>query len=172
MLGLVGVVVGIGLMVFRGGNPPSAIPTEDSEAKRVEEFTQQDRQDDVAIVDGTYWTQETALLDVEGTGGSGIARRGVSDDLFTHVVVADLPAIDPEVYFYEGWLVVPGVTDYFSTGAMFIREDGQWGLLWESKIDDAPNDLLDYAKVVITRELRDDDSAPSPDHVIEGVFEE
>ena len=117
------------------------------------------------------WTQEVVLTDVEGTGGSGVSRRGVAGDLFTHVIVADLPAIETETTYYEGWLVVPGVTDFFSTGEMFAREDGKWGLVWESKVLDAPDNLFDYREVVITREQRDGDDTPSPAHVLEGRFE-
>jgi len=131
-------------------------------------------QEDAAAADFTQedvWSQEITLIDVEGAGGSGVSRRGVSGELFTHVIVADLPAIDLETTYYEGWLVIPGVVEFFSTGEMFTREDGKWGLVWEVKLADAPDDLLDYREVIITRELRDGNVAPSPEHVIEGQFE-
>ncbi len=118
----------------------------------------------------TGFFQEIELKDVDGSGSSGTSRRGVSGLLYSHVVVATLPAIDIEAYFYEGWLVEPGVTDFFSTGEMFPREDGKWGLLWEIQTDEAVDNLIDFTKVVVTLELRDDDPAPSLDHVIEGEF--
>ncbi len=163
---VVAVVIVVAVFVFGGGEEEVVV-----EEEVVDEVVEE-TQDEVVIVDGTNWTQETTLSDVEGTGGSGTSRRGVSGDLFTHVVVADLPAIDPEVHFYEGWLVVPGVVEFFSTGTMFAREDGKWGLVWEVKLDDAPDYLFDYREVVITREPYDDDPAPSPEHVIEGTFDE
>ncbi|MCH8049264.1 hypothetical protein IH979_00960, partial [Patescibacteria group bacterium] len=63
-----------------------------------------------------------------------------------------------------------GVTEFFSTGEMFPRQDGKWGLVWETSLEEAHEDLLDFKKVIITREPRDGDSAPSSDHVLEGEF--
>lgn len=114
--------------------------------------------------------EQIELFPVAGFEGSGIGRRGSADNLFTQVVIADLPAIDTSVQFYEGWLVKPGVTDFFSTGEMFVRDDGKWGLVWEADLDTADSDLLEYSKVIITLEDRDGDPAPSADHIIEGEF--
>ena len=123
-----------------------------------------------ATSETTLEYEEIVLIDVDGSGSSGIARRGYTAGLFTHVVVASLPSIDTEQYFYEGWLVKPGIVDFFSTGEMFPREDGKWGLVWEIDSLNAQDDLDDYAQVVITLEPRDDDPAPAPHHVIEGEF--
>lgn len=115
--------------------------------------------------------EQITLIFVGAEGeGSGIARRGVSGTLFTHVVVAELPSIDTSTHFYEGWLVKPGVTDFFSTGDMFSRADGMWGLVWESELSEMDGDINDYEKVVITLEPRDGDPAPAPEHVLEGSF--
>lgn len=119
-------------------------------------------------------TRQEILLEpsTNDGNGTGVARRELNDTVFTHAVVAELPAIDTTTHFYEGWLVQPGVTTFFSTGEMFAREDGKWGLVWESTLEEAVDNVLAYRKVVITLEPRDGDPAPAPDHVIEGTFDE
>ncbi len=112
--------------------------------------------------------EEIELHGSEGFTASGIARRGVENGIFTHVVVADLPAINTDAYFYEGWLVRPGVTEFFSTGAMFPREDGKWGLVYDIELDDR-DDVYDFYRVILTREPFDNDPAPDV-HVAEGDF--
>lgn len=101
---------------------------------------------------------------------AGFARRGTEDAKFVHAMVLDLPAIDPAIHYYEGWLVKPGITEYFSTGSLFAREDGKFGLIYEVPLEEAPEDILDYARVVVTRELFDGDLSPSPAHIAEGEF--
>jgi hypothetical protein len=114
--------------------------------------------------------EQINLADPDGRGYAGIARRGIENDLFTHVVVAELPAINTDAYFYEGWLVQPGVLQFFSTGEMFAREDGKWGLVWEVQENDQLVEVTDFPRAVITLEPRDGDPAPAADHVLEGDF--
>ncbi|MBU4315327.1 anti-sigma factor [Patescibacteria group bacterium] len=114
--------------------------------------------------------EEIELNSVDGSGSSGVARRESDGKLFTHVVIANLAPIETQYYFYEGWLVKPGITDFFSTGEMFAREDGKWGLVWEVQDELAPDDLSDFTEVVITLEPRDGNKAPSARHVLEGEF--
>ncbi len=101
--------------------------------------------------------------------GIGLARRGISSGLFTHVIVADLPLIDLTSHFYEGWLVNPQTLEFFSTGEMFPREDGKWGLVWEKKGRDL-KDLKIFSQIIITLEVRDGDDSPSSTHVINANF--
>lgn len=163
------IVILLIMMIFSGGE--EAVPEIESvevegEAQDVSvEVVQMEQTETDSI---SY--EEIELVAVDGSGSSGIARRGYSGGLFTHVVVASMPDIDTEMYFYEGWLVKPGIIDFFSTGEMFPREDGKWGLVWEVNELNAPDDLDDYAQVVITLEPRDGDPAPAPHHVIEGEF--
>lgn len=110
-------------------------------------------------------------MDLASDVASATAKRGITGDLFTHVIVATLPAIDPSTEYFEGWLVKPDTLEFFSTGEFFYREDGKWGLVWEKKVIEAPEDLVDYRKVVITKEERGGESAPSPIHLLEGEFE-
>lgn len=108
------------------------------------------------------------LVSLVGDEYDGFARRGYQQDNFTHIVVASLPAIDLTTHFYEGWLIKPGVTEFFSTGEMFPRTDGRWGLVWENPASTGEFD--DFSQVVITLEPRDDDPAPTVDHMLEGEF--
>lgn len=122
------------------------------------------------VVEETQIEQvELVYLGEEEGAFGGIAKRGYSGDLFTHVVVADLPALGANE-FYEGWLVKPGVVQFFSTGEMFARADGRFGLVWEVELSDAPDDLAEHSEVVITLEERDGNPAPSAIHVLEGEF--
>ena len=121
------------------------------------------------ILDNSF--EQIDLADPDGRGYMGIARRGIENNLYTHVVVADLPAINTDAYFYEGWLVRPGVLQFFSTGEMFAREDGKWGLVWEVQERDQEEEVVDFTRAIITLEPRDGDPAPAADHVLEGDFE-
>ena len=171
LLAAIAVIVGV---VLGGGSDDPVVDEVLVDEMDVLVEIEEETTDEDVVIDTESWTQEIALEDEEGTGGSGIARRGVSGELFTHVVVAELPAINEETTFYEGWLVIPGVVEFFSTGEMFPREDGKWGLVWEINTVDAEleyEDFYDYREVVITREPRDGDPAPAPAHVIEGIFD-
>jgi len=165
LLGLIVILVFIS--IFTGG---------DDEVVEVAEVVDQNSDLSVQVVtaeesdDDVLEYEEIELIAVDGSGSSGVARRGRSGELFTHVVVASMPAIDTEFYFYEGWFVKPGVVDFFSTGEMFPREDGKWGLVWEINDLNAPDDLDDFSQVVITLEPRDDNPAPAVHHVLEGEF--
>lgn len=114
--------------------------------------------------------EEVDLLDTIKTGAKGFARRETLDELFTHVIVADLPPIDLGAHYYEGWLVKPGISEFFSTGEMFARADGKFGLIWEKNINEVAYDLNEYSKIVITLELRDENHAPSSEHIMVGEF--
>ena len=101
-VGIILVVV-VFVFIFSGGDDEVAqdlVVQDENVAEEVEDEVARE----VEIVDAALWTQEVVLVDVEGASGSGIARRGVSGDLFTHVVVATLPAIETEFYFMkDGW---------------------------------------------------------------------
>ena len=103
-------------------------------------------------------------------GYSGIARRGKEGEIYKFVAVADLPGIDPASHSYEVWLVKPGIVDYFSIGTMFGRADGRFGIVWESSLLEAEDDLWSYSEVIITREVNDGNGDPSPTHALNGTF--
>lgn len=169
-----GIVIGlivliIGFMIFSG--------SDSQESDQLSESVQVDDQSGITVEvisqpaeDQALTYEEVELMSVDGSGSYGTARRGKSGDLFTHVIVANMPLVDTQYYFYEGWLVRPGIVDFFSTGELFAREDGKWGLVWEVQDDIAPDNLELFTEVVITREPRDDNPAPSAYHVLEGGF--
>jgi len=153
--------------LLRGSNKSEPVQEELTEA--IDEIVEEQT---VAGEEANTDDLEQITLDFVGEEGSGsaIARRGTAGDLFTHVVVAELPVINSSTHFYEGWLVKPGVTQFFSTGEMFPRADGKWGLVWEESVSRSDVKLEDYSKVVITLEPRDGDPAPAAEHVLEGEF--
>jgi len=109
--------------------------------------------------------EKAQLKDVVGSDASGVATRNYENDLFVHVVLADLP--DPEEgSFYEGWLVRGKAGDddfdFISTGKMNFAKGG-FLLEFESDVD-----YSDHPGVVITLEETEDDIPE--DHVLEGVF--
>ncbi len=157
----------------RGG--AETLPIVESDEVREDQIQNQDQNQSQAQLqlEGELQAQtEEIILDYLGDSeyvGKAIARRGTEDDLFTYVIVADLPAIDTKINFYEGWLIKPGVIEFFSTGEMFARADGKWGLVWEKKCGELEN-LNDFSHVTITLEDRDGDDAPSSIHMLEGDF--
>ncbi|HAL50446.1 MAG: hypothetical protein UU40_C0028G0002 [Candidatus Uhrbacteria bacterium GW2011_GWD2_41_121] len=163
------IVLIIGFMIFSGSDGQEvdrlskSVEVEDQSGITVEVISK-------PVEDHALTYEEVELMPVDGSGSHGTARRGQSGDLFTHVIVADLPAIETQYYYYEGWLVRPGIVDFFSTGELFAREDGKWGIIWEVHDDVAPDNLELFTEVVITLEIRDDNHAPSAHHVLEGEF--
>ena len=166
-LGLFGLIVlGVALvLIFRSGGDDAPEPTITTDGNTQATTTTFETD---GLSDGDL--QSIELDSLVGAQYGGTARRGIEADTFTHVVVADLPGIELSTHFYEGWLVKPGVTEFFSTGELFPRADGKWGLVWESVLSEAPSDIEDFTRVVITKEIRDDDPSPSVEHVLEGAF--
>ncbi len=165
---LIAVVIVILIIVLRKpvdtpGEATEFLENMTSESVELDDVTEESI-DTAAIVD------TIELESLVGAQYSASASRGIEDGLFVHVVVASLPPIDLSTHFYEGWLVKPGVTEFFSTGEMFPRADGKWGLVWEIEESQARRDIFDFSKVIITKEPRDDDPAPSVEHVLEGTF--
>lgn len=99
------------------------------------------------------------LKDVSGGNGSAIATRDFSNNLFTHMVLADLPDA-PEGSSYQAWLV-KGET-YMPTGLLRYAKGGY---LLEFT---SATDYSDYDKVMVTLE-KVIDSTPETT-VLEGSF--
>jgi hypothetical protein len=106
-----------------------------------------------------------------GSGFTASASRGIGEGQYTVKVVALPPAIDDLSMTYEAWIVKPGVTDYFSLGTLARREDGKWQVIWKQDIARVRPDMDQFTKVIVTREARDGNTLPSPQHVFEGTFE-
>lgn len=102
--------------------------------------------------------ESVELKDVSGGSSKAIATRKFENGTFTHAVLADLPDLDKG--FYEGWLVAGD--KYISTGKLRIAKGG-YLLEFSSAID-----YSDYPKVVITKELIDDQTPET--HILEGSF--
>jgi len=114
--------------------------------------------------------EEVELVYPENGAPAGIARRGEEDGHYVLVVVGDLPTINREVHFYEGWLVTPGITDYFSVGELFSRDDGKWALVFEEDPLMPIDEIDTFTRVVITREIIGEGGDPSPYHMAEACF--
>lgn len=124
----------------------------------------------LAVAEDPFADAEAAFVAINGQTASGVARRSHEYGAFAISVVADLPAIDQGSQAYEAWFVTPGITDFFSLGELYPREDGKWGLLWEQREDLARNDIGAFNRIIVIREPRDGNPAPSPDQVMQAEF--
>jgi len=157
------------VMILTGGSKNDDQELPENEGTTVEEMEDAIEELEIAEIEEVSNLESIELMSLVGAEYGGTARRGTENDVFTHVVVATLPQIDHATHFYEGWLVKPGVTEFFSTGEMFPRQDGKYGLVWEVSTFDARSDLDEFTQVVITREVRG--GGPEPEvHVLEGDF--
>lgn len=96
---------------------------------------------------------------------SGKAYATFQDDIYTlYATFENLPEIDSNEYFYEGWLVAPG--SVVSTGNATMDENAQYANTYQGSID-----MTDHTRYILTLEPRDGDPAPA-DHVVEGDFVE
>lgn len=109
--------------------------------------------------------QSTAIKSLSSNLEVGTAERGIENDILYHTINVTLPEINRDTEFYEGWLVRQAPYDFFSTGEMVTDDDGDFVLEWAGQ----HADIISYDHVIITREARDDNVAPSA-HVAEGGF--
>lgn len=114
-------------------------------------------------------TIELSYLEA-GTGYSTTVKRDLIDGQFVLTALATLPFVDDATATYEIWLVKPGVTDFFSVGNMYRREDGRWGLVWKVDPQAFAKNVKDFTRVIVTREPRDGVESPSTAHVMQGDF--
>lgn len=115
--------------------------------------------------------QTVELTALMGQAASGSATRSDIGGVFSLTMVAELPIIDNATTAYEVWFVKPGITDFFTLGELFSREDGKWGLAWQVSDALARPDILEFNRVLVTREARDGNTAPSANQVLQGTFE-
>ena len=131
-----------------------------------------------AVVPGSASAHESSIdraIDLTyletGSGFSASASRAIAEGQYAVKVVALPPAIDDLSMTYEAWLVKPGFTDYFSIGTLARREDGKWQIVWKQDAARVRPDMDQFTTVIVTREARDGNALPSPQHVFEGTFE-
>jgi len=110
-------------------------------------------------------TQESVIKSLASGLEIGSAVRSLEKGILYHTVKVSLPEINRETEFYEGWLVRQSPYDFFSTGEMTTNSAGEFVLEWAGE----HKDVIYYDRVVITREAKDGNSAPSA-HVAEGSF--
>ena len=109
--------------------------------------------------------QSTTIKSLSSNLEIGTAERGIENGILYHTVKVSLPEINRDTEFYEGWLVRQSPYDFFSTGEMTTNSFGEFVLEWAGE----HSEITSYDRVVITRELRDNNAAPSA-HVAEGGF--
>lgn len=110
------------------------------------------------------------LAGVNGAAASGTATRSHVGGVYAMGLVANLPPIDSAKTAYEAWYVKPGITDFFSLGEVYPREDGKWGLAWTQTDALVRNDIEEFNRIIVIREPRDGNPAPSADQVLTGGF--
>lgn len=162
------------LIFFGSGN-------ENKEEEIVEEIELMQEFEDEIIDDmnSPEEVNEVGVIDdfeevgIRGRGGyisSGVIRRKYDDMSYRVVIVADLPPQQDEYYKYTAWMVRPGIMEHFSIGDMFKRADGRYGLLHESFFPNMIEEVEEYTRLIITRELRGQ-TGPSTTHVAQADFE-
>ncbi|MFC1687601.1 anti-sigma factor [Patescibacteria group bacterium] len=106
--------------------------------------------------------QQTAIIAVDGSPGSGTAYRLWKNETLSHYVQASLqqPATGSS---YEGWLVQSSPVAFFSTGVMTDNGGGIYTLEYTSE-----QEYPTYLQVVITEETVVDETPET--HVLEGTF--
>lgn len=161
---LLGLAVGVFVLAvrwFRGGEQSVAEADAFVKAETESEAT-----DSVALPELSTIT----LSAVDGeTGSASVVRSNVNGE-YALTIVANLPAVDVATTAYEAWFVTPGITDFFSLGELYPREDGAWGLVWAQTDALVRSDIAAFSRIIIIREPRDDDAGPSADHVLNGEF--
>lgn len=126
--------------------------------------------DTAVVVREAFAAAEVPFIALSDAAVGGTVRRGYADGMYAITVVAHLPAIDSATQAYEAWFVTPGITDFFSLGELYPREDGAWGLVWEQREDLARSDIAAFNRIMLIREPRDGNPAPSADHVAQATF--
>jgi hypothetical protein len=108
------------------------------------------------------------LRDVTSNVTIGHATRGEKDKHYYFTLNTDLPEIDRERFFYEGWILRKVPYDYVSVGDLVTNDEGKFVLEWEADV--SPEIYAAYTTVIVTLEARDGNPDPST-HVLRGVFE-
>ncbi len=122
-----------------------------------------------ALTATTNISSTITLIPVNGSA-SGTATFDHVSEQYTMTIIATLLAIDPALTSYEVWFVKPGITDFFSLGKLYSREDGAWGLVWQQTDALVRSDIAAFNKIIVTREPVDGNPAPSPEQVLVGEF--
>lgn len=160
-LGAVAVAAGVFVLAvrwFRSGAAQVEVADETADAE-------------VAAVAATVpESSRMTLVAVNGVAAEGAAQRTASPTEFSLTIVATLPTIDTATSAYEAWFVTPGITDFFSLGELYAREDGKWGLVWTQPRALVRSDIGEFTRIIIIREPRDGNPAPSLGHVLDGEF--
>jgi len=162
LLALAAIIAGL-FFFFKEGKPKEEAGVGGEEEAKIEKVTQElSQQLGVSVEEGV---ERVTLKDVLGGGASGLATRNFSEAGFKHTVLAALP--DPgSGNYYDGWLVrgEEGDLDYsvMETGRL-LRSKGGYLLEYSDN-----NNLLDYTKVWVTLESKDDGEPEVK--VLEGSF--
>ncbi len=114
--------------------------------------------------------QTIELKAIGQSSSTATATRAHELGVYTLTLLAKLPAIDNATEAYEAWYIKPGLTDFFSLGEFYPREDGAWGLVWSVTDALARIDLEEFDKILVTREARDGNAAPSSNQQLQGEF--
>lgn len=124
----------------------------------------------LAVAEKETAPEVITLSALGGVTASGSATKTHASGVFAITAVVQLPAIDTTTTAYEVWFVKPGITDFFSLGELYPREDGAWGFTWQITDALARPDILDFHRLLITREERNGNPAPSANQVLQGEF--
>lgn len=170
-------LIGISLTILSGCLPKKSEPAVTSEIPEatlptapMDDMMNETRLNDTERVAAFNPQLEAYLQDVTAGEGSGIARAKFEDGMYSlEVDIYDVPLLDDESFFYEGWLVNDTPDSAISTGKVMMID----GALVNQFTSD--QDYSDYTKYVVTLEPTNDGEDGQPDpapatHVLEGEF--
>lgn len=116
--------------------------------------------------------QETtaALLSAFDNQSTGRVTRYTTKQSADYSVLTYLPALDLSLENYHVWLLKDGLADVKDMGQLSPRADGSWVLSFTAGAATGIVDPATYNAVVITKELNDENLAPSGNEMAEARF--
>lgn len=124
----------------------------------------------LTLKEGEVLRDEASLFSTIDNQSTGRVTRVFERGEARFSVLAYLPALDGAQASYEVWLLKDGLADVRDMGELVVRADGSWVLDFIANPANGIADPHTYVSVVIMREPRDGNSAPSGDRIAEGRF--
>lgn len=170
MLCIVGAVAFYyGVLAFRA-SARERQEKQDAQALEVQSSTTLEENPILTLQEGEILRDEASLLSSFDGQSTGRVTRIFERGEARFSVLAYLPLLDGASTSYEVWLLKDGLADVRDMGELTVRADGSWVLDFIANPANGIADPHAYVSVVIMREPRDGNAAPSGDRIAEGRF--